>query len=262
MPDTRQETPAEAVARYEAMEPVVTLRRHGRDMRFLAANRLMLWRAETALEKEPETIAWIESFAPGDVYLDVGANVGLYAVWAASVAEARVVAFEPEAQNYATLCRNAALNDLSGRLTAYCAALADESGFGLLHVGAATAGHSCHSFGESVDFNLKPHAFPYTQGSFAARLDELVAAGVVPQPRHVKIDVDGFEHKVVAGARATLADARCASVLVEINRGLAQHRAVVEALTGLGFRYSQAEADASLRTDGLFKGCGNYVFRR
>ncbi|MFN0044226.1 MAG: FkbM family methyltransferase [Alphaproteobacteria bacterium] len=262
MPDAAQMTPAELVARYEDMEPVVTYRHAGAEMRYCAPNRLILWRVETVLEKEPDTIAWIDGFAPGDTLLDIGANIGLYTIWAAVLRGARVFAFEPEAQNYATLCRNIALNNLSERVTGYCAALADESGFGALHVSHASAGHSCHSFGEAVDFHLAPRVFPFAQGSFAVKLDELVQANVVPVPRHIKIDVDGIEHKVVAGAAGTLADPRCASVLVEINRALPEHRRIVERLGELGFCYSQAESDASMRTDGLFKGCGNYVFRR
>ena len=231
-------------------------------MQFSTPNRLTLWRVETILHKEPDTIEWIESFAPDDVFIDVGANVGMYTIWAARVAGARVIAFEPEAQNYALLCRNIALNDLGDRVVAYCAAIADQPGFGLLHVSTVAPGHSCHSFGDAVDFKLQPRAFPFAQGSFSATLDELVANDVIPHPQHIKIDVDGFEHKVVAGSRRTFSDPRCRSVLVEINRDLPDHRAIIDELDALGFRYSQAEADTSVRTEGLFKGCGNYVFRR
>jgi FkbM family methyltransferase len=255
-------TPVETVERYERSLPVATCTRHGQKIHFSTPNRMTLWRVESVLDKEPETIAWVEGFAPGDVLLDVGANVGMYAIWAARVRQARVFAFEPEAQNYALLCRNIAINGLSERITAYCAALADTNGFGLLHVSTVSAGNSCHSFGESVNFRLEPQQFPFSQGSLAVRLDELVQANVVPVPRHVKIDVDGFEHKVVAGARATLSDAAVASILVEVNGELDAHRALVEQIAALGFRYAPDQVEASMRRDGPFKGCANYVFRR
>lgn len=250
------------VEQYEQIDPTVTYRRQESNMHFSTPNRLTLWRVETVLHKEPDTIEWIESFARDDVFIDVGANVGMYSIWAARVAGARVIAFEPEAQNYALLCRNIALNELGDRAVAYCAAIADMPGFGLLHVSTVGPGHSCHSFGDAVDFKLEPRPFPFAQGSFSATLDELVANDVIPQPQHIKIDVDGFEHKVIAGARKTMADARCQSVLVEINRNIPAHRAIVDEMGALGFSHSQAEADKSVRTDGLFEGCGNYVFRR
>lgn len=251
-----------SLEQYERIDPVATFRRGGAEMRFATPNRMTFWRVETILEKEPETIRWIEEFEPGEVMVDAGANVGMYAIWAAATRGARVFAFEPESQNYATLCRNIALNGLAESVTGFCAALSDESGFGTLHLSALEPGRSCHSFGEAVDFNLRPQRFPFRQGSFSAPLDALVAQGALPCPNHIKIDVDGIEHKVIAGAAACLADPACRSVLVEINRKVAPHRAIVDTLTGLGFAYDAAEAEAALRKDGLFEGVGNHVFRR
>ena len=247
---------------YERLDPVATLRRDGHELSFHTPNRVTLWRVQTVLQKEPGTIEWIESFAADDVFVDVGANVGMYSLWAAKYRGARVFAFEPEAQSYAVLCRNIAINALSGRAVAYCLALSDESKLGTLHLTALAAGHSCHSFDESVNFKLEQTQFPFSQGCVAGRLDELVAGGAVPTPNHIKIDVDGFEHKVIAGAGAVLGDPACRSILVEINRRLEPHREIIAYLTGMGFRYSEEEAARAVRTEGLFEGCGNYVFRR
>ncbi|MBT5415203.1 MAG: FkbM family methyltransferase [Rhodospirillaceae bacterium] len=247
---------------YERIDPVATFRRGAAEMRFATPNRMTFWRVESVLEKEPETIRWIEGFEAGEIMVDAGANVGMYAVWAAATRGARVFAFEPESQNYATLCRNVALNGLAESVTAFCTALSDECGFGTLHLSALEAGRSCHSFGEALDFNLEPQRFPFHQGSFSATLDSLVAQDALPAPNHIKIDVDGIEHKVIAGAAACLADPACRSVLVEINRKVALHRAIVETLERLGFSYDAAEAESALRKDGLFEGVGNHVFRR
>ena len=42
-----------------------------------------LWRARTYLTKEPETINWIDGFKKNEVFFDVGANIGLYSIYAA-----------------------------------------------------------------------------------------------------------------------------------------------------------------------------------
>src|SRR6516225_6500482 len=55
---------------------------------FYCLGDLALWRARTLLAKEPETIEWIDSFRAGDVFWDVGANVGLYSLYAAVVRSA------------------------------------------------------------------------------------------------------------------------------------------------------------------------------
>jgi hypothetical protein len=93
-------------------------------------------------------------------------------------------------------------------------------------------------------------------------MDRLVADGVIPVPTHVKIDVDGLEHKVIAGARKTLENRALRSVLVEVNTGLEQHWEAVDLMLELGFDYSRNEAQRATRENGAFKGTGNYVFRR
>jgi hypothetical protein len=100
------------------------------------------------------------------------------------------------------------------------------------------------------------------QGSFAATIDELVASGEMPVPNHIKIDVDGFEPKVIAGARATLGEARVKSLLAETNRNLADHLAMVGDLERLGFRYDADQVQRAERKDGTSKGVAEYVFKR
>lgn len=247
---------------YEQIDPVATFRRGAKEMRFLTPNRMTYWRVDSVLEKEPETIRWIESFTPGEIMVDVGANVGTYTIWAAAVRGAEVYAFEPESQNFALLCRNIALNGLADSVTAFCTALSDETGFGTLHISALQAGRSCHSFGEPLDFNLAPQRFPFRQGSFSTTLDALVAEHVLPTPNHMKIDVDGIEHKVIAGAKDCLADPECRSVLIELNRKVPEHRTIVGWIEDMGFAYDEAEAEEAMRKNGRFEGVGNYVFRR
>lgn len=229
---------------------------------FAAPNELTAWRAQSLASKEPDTVAWIGGFAAGDVLVDVGANVGSYTVLAAKWRGARVFAFEPEAQNYALLNRNIFVNGIGSLATAYCVALSERAGFDRLFLSNGIAGSSCHSLGESVDHNLRPRESGFAQGCVSATLDELVAAGVLPVPNHVKIDVDGIEPKVVAGAARTLADHAVRSVLIEINTALDAHWEVVDRMLALGFDYSQDQVDAAQRKSGTFAGVGNYVFRR
>jgi hypothetical protein len=124
------------------------------------------------------------------------------------------------------------------------------------------AAASCHSLGEPLDFRHQPMQASFAQGSVAATLDELVESGAVPVPQHVKIDVDGFEPKVVAGAARTLADPRVKSLLVEVNRELEDHRELVSRLQALGFRYDARQVERAERKSGTFRGVAEHVFRR
>lgn len=247
---------------YERFAPSKTVEFEGKGMTFFTPNGTTLWRVESLFSKEPDTIAWIAGFAAGETLVDIGANVGMYSIFAARTRGARVFAFEPESQNYAILNRNIQLNGLTGLVSAYCAALSDRAGFSQLHLSMFVAGGSCHSYGAPLDFNNQPAASQFTQGCIATTVDDLVAAGAMPVPAHVKIDVDGLEHKVIAGARTTLADRRVRSVLIEINSALDEHWEIVDVLLALGFDYGRDQVARSVRTEGAFTGVGNYVFRR
>jgi FkbM family methyltransferase len=247
---------------YEKLNPRCELVYDGIKVVYATPTTVTKWRVDTLFEKEPITIRWIAGFARGEVLVDVGANVGMYTIFAAKTRSVQVCAFEPEAQNYALLNRNIVMNGLGDLVKAYCVALSDEAGYNELHLADLEVGSSGHSFGERVDFRHEPIKPKYSQGCVSARLDDLVEQGVVPAPVHIKIDVDGFEPKVIAGAQRVLKDRKLRSLLIETNRNLADHVRMVAELESLGFRFDPAQVAAAERKDGPFKGVAEYVFKR
>jgi FkbM family methyltransferase len=251
-----------SLEQYEALAPAVTITEGATDVTYCTPNMATRWRVDTLYTKEPDTIEWIRSFEAGDVFVDIGANVGMYSIFAAKVKGAMVYAFEPESQNYGLLYKNIVVNAVSDRITAYCAALTDEEKFSLLYLSNFHLGNSCHTFDAPLDPNLRNRESRYTQGCFSTTLDNLTGRGVLPVPTHIKIDVDGIEHKVLAGCRKTLGNRKVRSVLVEINTNLPEHRSIIGQMADLGFSYSTGQVNSSMRQDGPFKGVANHVFRR
>lgn len=247
---------------YEKLAPGVVVKHEGARIRFHTPNRFTAWRMQTLFTKEPDTIAWIGGFSQGEVLLDVGANVGLYSLFAAATRGVTVYAFEPESQNYSLLNRNIYANRLDDKVFAFCAALSDRACFHRLYLSSFEAGGSCHSFGEATDYAGAPLDSPFAQGCYSTTVDALVAEGAMPLPTHIKIDVDGLEPKVVAGAREALRDRRLRSMLIEINTNLEPHRKLVDELLDAGFEYDPAQVERARRKQGAFTGVGNYVFRR
>jgi FkbM family methyltransferase len=127
-----------------------------------------------------------------------------------------VLAFEPEALNYAKLNRNIVLNGLSEAITAYCVAVAGQTGFDLFYVRAFTPGASLHNFGRPVKQGDVPFVPRHRQGMLGATLDDLVGVYGLPFPNHLKVDVDGIEDQIVYGAERMLADPRLRTALVEV----------------------------------------------
>ena len=251
-----------SLEQYQALEPNMVVREGDTEVVFSTPNLFTKFRVDSLRTKEPDTIAWIAGFEPDDVLVDIGANVGMYSIWAAKTRGVRVFAFEPESQNFALLNKNIVLNRLSDYVVAYCAALSDESAFSRLYLSEFKAGGSCHTFGEKLDHRLEKREAPLSQGCFSTTLDSLVEQGVVPVPTHIKVDVDGIEHKVINGSRKVLADPRLKSVLVEINTNLELHRNIIRDMREFGFTFSEAQVASALRTGGAFAGVGNHIFQR
>lgn len=247
---------------YQALEPAAMLREGDVDVVFATPNAYTRIRVETLRTKEPDTIEWIAGFLPSDVFVDIGANMGVYSIWAAKTRGMQVFAFEPESQNYALLCKNIVINGLSEKVVGYCLAISNENAFSRLYLSEFQAGGSLHTFGEKLDYQLQHRESKLSQGCVSSTLDNLVASGAIPMPNHIKVDVDGLEHKVIEGARNVLKDSRVKSVLVEINTHLELHRNIIEEMEALGFRYSASQVAIARRTAGAFAGVGNYVFSR
>ena len=235
--------------------PVLKFEHNGREMLYAIANDHTAWRVKSILTKEPDTIAWIDGMPEGDTLIDIGANMGIYTIYAAKRG-LKVIAFEPEAQNYALLTRSIMINELD--VPAYCLALSDEFKADSLYLSAFLPGGSCHTFGADWNHRLQARerpVGPLKQGCVAMPLDML---GI--KADHIKIDVDGLEHKVIAGAVKTISKAK--SVLIEINQNLTEHKTLVSYMQNIGFTFDPEQVESARRKSGTFENCGNYIFYR
>lgn len=227
------------------------------DITFLTPNQHCAWRVSSLNTKEPDTIEWLSKMKSGETLFDVGANMGQYALIAAKKG-LTVHAFEPESQNFALLCRNIGINQMGDMVTAWPLALSDKTGFDYFFVQSLQVGGSCSSYAEQVNFHLQPKKYAVRQGCAAITMDAFTDR--YGFPTHVKIDVDGLEHKVVAGMGATLCEVQ--SVLVEINRRLPEHMRIYEIMQDHGLYPDIETAAKAMRTEGAFEGIGNTIFYR
>jgi FkbM family methyltransferase len=181
----------------ERMAQTVSVSYNGIDIRFHATTARALHDVLSLGRGEPETVRWIDSLEPG-VLWDVGANVGVYSLYAAARGH-RVVAFEPAAATYAALCKNIELNGIADRIAAYCMALGDRTHAGTLWMTSSDAGHSMHSIADSADRSCRQSTAVFRAAEISRMLD-------LPPPDYVKIDVDGIEAALVGeiGAFDTL----------------------------------------------------------
>ena len=178
-----------------------------------------MWRVGHYEHKEPDTLDWIDGhFNPGDVIFDIGANIGQYSLYAAKRLDARcrILAFEPEALNFAKLNRNIVLNDLVDVIVAYPIAISNRTAVDTFYSKTFSAGASLHALGREItqgEIAFKPQN---RQGTVSSSLDELTERFSLPVPNHIKVDVDGIEDLIVEGAAGLFQKPELKTVLIEV----------------------------------------------
>ena len=219
------------------------------------------WRYDTLLDKEPETIAWIDTFEPGETFWDIGANVGIYSIYAGARG-IRTVAFEPHFANYHQFCITIAVNGLQDLVTPLCLAFAEGKSIAAMNLASLDIGTSMSNFGAALDFRGQPFEPAFRQGMIGYDIDSFIADFGLEIPTHLKIDVDGIELAIVKGAQRTLASEKLQSVSIELIESDADQVATVTAiLEGAGLHFIHKQQNAAFATAET-RDVLNYLFHR
>jgi FkbM family methyltransferase len=143
--------------------------------------------------------------------LDVGANIGWYAIRLAAIADATVYAFEPVPSTFGILTANIALNDISDRVCAYPFGVSDRPRHVRFFIPGKTGSVAAS---EQLLFDGEPQ----TEVEVELRtIDEVVASEAIGPVGLIKCDVEGGELGVLRGAPRVL-DTDRPFVLVEMLR--------------------------------------------
>lgn len=199
----------------------------------VAANaQLHRWKGEPELRELPRLVR------PGTVAIDAGAHFGTYSHALARLVgtEGAVLAIEPVAEDAALL--RAAARQLRLPIEVHEVALSDESGTAELRIPAL------HGRDKTALSTLEARdAGGQTRTVTTVRLDDLLATETRPVS-FIKIDVEGHEAAVLAGARETLAAHR-PTLLIEIEGRFRGEpvTAMIDAVLAHGYAGAFIDAD-------------------
>ncbi len=204
---------------------------------FHVGSRWDLRRSWRGPGSEPDTLEWIRAFPDGACLWDVGANVGVFSLYAALSGNVRVVAIEPAANTFSTLARNIDLNRMNDRVSAYCAAFSNKTGLDTLYMSGVESGGVWHGFGTETNQFGETISTAMRQGSIGFSIDDFVEIFSPPLPTHVKLDVDGIEPAILRGGRKVLSAPSVRSMIVEVegNPESARVREIMALMAELGF---------------------------
>jgi FkbM family methyltransferase len=196
--------------------------------------------------RETDTLEWIDSFESNSVFWDVGANVGIYALYAGLSGKSEVVAFEPTASTFATLIDNINENNLTDIVRGYPIAVAEALSLDMLNMENATSGSVSHSFGDTPTFIGRELETQVRQSTMGYSIDSLIETFGFAPPDYVKIDVDGIEPRIIEGAGKTFSSGGVREVLIEVEGEprSTSNLAMFETMKGYGFTEHNYDFDA------------------
>jgi FkbM family methyltransferase len=203
---------------------------------FYPKSKEEFYRYASLLTKEPGTIQWIdENVRPRNVVYDIGANLGLYTLYAARK-DVIVYAFEPNKVNFSTLLENAANNKMLHNIKPISIPLSDTKGLDTLYYKSLACGGSMNQLGNQDNIYKDEYKPSFGELVYSTTIDDLIAGGI-HRPNHIKIDVDGNELKILHGMKnLLLSDKRPETIQVEINKGF--HQSIPEFLNEHGYTLS------------------------
>lgn len=160
----------------------------------------------------PETQLLYRLLQPGDIFLDVGANVGYYTLVASQIVgpDGQVHAFEPIAQNTAALRETITQNNISNILVNEVAVGATPGSL-QLYVGDREIGNS--GWASIVSSQKRTKGLTVEKIS----LDRYLQAREITQVQLVKLDIEGSELQALQGMESLLSGPDAPSLLCEVN---------------------------------------------
>ena len=178
----------------------------------------------------PEMLTWRNALRPGDLFVDVGANVGSYSIWAAELG-AEVIALEPADDTFGLLEENVALNGYQIKTIRAAA-------------GAAPGTARFTSDRDCVN-RLDPDG---TAEIAVVTIDSIIGNRTIAG---MKVDVEGFEIDVLRGCEQALSEHRVRLIQLEWNSTSLQavgtdREPVADLLAKYDYRLYYAEPDGSL----------------
>jgi FkbM family methyltransferase len=148
-------------------------------------------------------VVWRQRLRPGDLFVDVGANIGIYTIYMLDLG-ARVIAFEPDSHNAGRIREHLALNEYTAEVIEK--AVSNASGVVRFTQGLDSYNHLLMSDSGGIEIE-------------ATTLDDVLGDCPVDG---MKIDVEGAERLVLEGARRALAEHRIRLLQLEWSAGEVQ----------------------------------------
>lgn len=160
----------------------------------------------------------------GDIVMDIGANIGYYALMEARIVGemGKIYAYEPVPNNVELLKKNIEVNHYEN-IEVFSTALGDRDGTSEIHLSEQSNWHSMSDLLTSDKVNKMP-------------VEVLTVDKALENkdfPNFIRMDVEGYEIKIIRGMESTLKNSKLRRLFIELHPSLMKRHELVELLTTL-----------------------------
>ncbi len=231
-----------------------TINFDGKKIIFRTGHGRLRWRAVSFFEEEPLMIEWIRSFSKQDIFLDIGANVGIYTL-AALTKNCKVYSVELDPKNVSILFDNLYLNKFFDNCLVLPFAIGDTNKIEKIYYRDFSIGDALQSIGKETQLpTIMGKKFFANQIVF--NLDHIFNQFSLEYPTKVKIDVDGNEKIVMEGAKDLISN--CNEIYIEDN-GLEDDNYIINFLNTNNFtEYKKMPINKDMKNIKIY----NRLFRK
>lgn len=231
----------------------------GKKAKFFCPNHLINFRIDTLFTKEPETIDWINNFKNKKkkiIFWDIGANIGLYSIYASLKHKNKIktVSFEPSNNNLRILSRNISLNKLQKKIY-----------INSLPLGKKNTNYqqfTDDSFIEGSAFNQLHNKLKKTNNNsytlLSSSIDKISEINNNLLPNYIKIDVDGNELDILLGGKKTFERNIVQGVLIEIDEKSKDYRKILNFFKKNNFKLKSINKSKYFISENKY--VKNYIF--
>ncbi len=236
----------------QTLNPFTSIYFKNKKFFFKTGHGRLLWRAKSFHTEEKMMVKWLETFKKNDIFLDVGANIGIYSVPATYVCD-HVYACELDPLNIGTLKENIFLNRITNKITIIPFPAISSSKVVKIYYRDFSLGDAFQSVNRKNRIKVKKTKNEHTSYHLGFSLDYIFKKFKLKMPTKVKIDVDGNEKEVFDGAKKIIFNAK--EIYFE-NSGLRDNEMIIRKLKKNNFKIIEEEIPSKTKF-----GC-NMLFSR